>query len=136
MVLPGDVLLTTNEREVSDLKKRYPGKFQGDKGHLSEVLGYAFAEQQPGAVLLRRYWTGSKHFYATRKLDDPRYKEEWLAAWVLEQEAPGTSLQLGFLRKKDGAMEYGAKGTTDHFMKLGYQVSDLRFYLFRESAKP
>jgi hypothetical protein len=136
VVFPGDVLLTTNEQEMKDIQMRYPGEFQGDKGHFAAVLGYAYAERQPGTVLLRRYFTGNKHVFTTRKLDNPRYKEEGLGAWVLEQEAPGTSLQLGFLRKKDGAMEYGAKGTTDYLKKFGYQVSDLRFHLFREPAKP
>jgi hypothetical protein len=135
-VFPGDVILTTNEGEVNDIKKRYPGEFQGDKGHFSGVLGYAYPDRQPGTVLLRRYFTGKKHVFTTRKLDNPRYKEEGLGAWVLEQAARGTSLQLGFLRKKDAAMEYGAEGTTGYFKRFGYQVSDLRFHLFREPAKP
>jgi hypothetical protein len=134
VVLPGDVLLTTNEREVNDLKKRYPGKFQGDRGHLSEVLGYAFAQQQPGAVLLRRYWTGRKHVYTTWTLNNPSCKEEFLAAWVPVQETFGASVRLGFVRGQGAAMDYGPEGLTDAFRKNGYHPSGLRFYLFDQGG--
>jgi hypothetical protein len=130
VVFPGDVLLTTSEQEVKGIQKHYPGEFKGDSGHWAGSLGYAFAEQQPGTVLLRRYLTGGKHVFTTRKLDNPRYKEEGLGAWVPERETPGASVRLGFFRKKDAAREYGPEGVNDAFRKIGYHPSGLRFYLF------
>jgi hypothetical protein len=131
---PGDVLLSTNEQEVKGLQKYFPGEFKGTNGHRVERLGYAYAERQPGTVLLRRYYNGNKHLFTTRKLDNPRYKEEELGAWVPQRETPGASARLGFFRKNDAASEYGPKASAASFGKLGYRPSGLQFYLFDQGG--
>jgi hypothetical protein len=128
VVFPGEVILTTSEQEMRGLQKRYPGEFKGDRGHWAGPLGYAYADRQPGTVLLRRYFTGRRHVFTTRKL--PHYREEGLGAWVPERQTTGTSVRLGFIRKKDAAMEYSHEGAAAFFRKLGYHPSGLRFYLF------
>ncbi|MBX3399275.1 MAG: DUF4339 domain-containing protein [Gemmataceae bacterium] len=136
VVFPGDVLLTTNEEEVKNIVKVYPGEFKGDKGHWTGTFGFAYAERQEGTVLLRRYLVGNKRVFTTRKLDNPNYKEEGMGAWVSEKERDGTTLQLGFFRKKDAAKEYGSEKTTEFFGKLGYSPSELKFYMFDKPELP
>jgi hypothetical protein len=136
VVFPGDVLLTTNEQEVQNIVKVYPGEFRGDRGHWSGILGYAYAEPQDGTVQLRRYLVGNKRLFSTRKLDNPNYKEEGLGAWVLVNKVPGASAQFGFLRTNDSAREYGPESVTKQFGKLGYRPTDLRFYLLDKPEAP
>lgn len=136
VIFPGDVLLTTNEQEVKNIAKVYPGEFNGSKGHHQEVFGYAHAERQEGTVQLRRYLVGKKREFTTRKIDLTTYKEEGLGGWVYDKERAGTTQRFGFFRLKDNAYEYGPAGKTEFFRKQGYVPNDLKFYLFDKPDVP
>ena len=136
VVSPGDVVLTTSPSEVEGITKRHPGELKGDRGSWSGRLGFAYAERQEGTALLRRYRVGGGHVFSTRKLDKPDHAEEGLGAWVPLDAAPGAALHLGFVRRRDSAREYGPEDSTKSFGRLGYQPSELKFYLFDKGESP
>ena len=132
IVFPSEVMLTANTDEVKQLQKAYPGKWNGKSGTHVAMLGYGFAEQQPGTALLRRYLVspGRAHAFATRPINNPRFKEEGLGVWVSEQKSPGTSLWIGFAHNKGAPMEFDLESATASFKKIGYTPTSFQFYLF------
>ena len=132
IVFPSEVMLTANTDEVKQLQKAYPGKWNGKSGTHVAMLGYGFAEQQPGTVLLRRYLVspGRAHAFATRPINNSRFKEEGLGVWVSEQKSPGTSLWIGFAHNKGAPMEFDLESATASFKKIGYTPTSFQFYLF------
>jgi LSD1 subclass zinc finger protein len=68
VVIPGDVILTPFDQELMDLRRRWPGPFNGNsRGHAEQVLGYCYPGQRPGTLHLLRYrGSAGQHLFTTR----------------------------------------------------------------------
>jgi hypothetical protein len=134
IVFPGNCILTVDGEELARLKDRHPGPFTGTTGHFTDVIGYAYRQEEPGTVPLRRYKVKGGHVFTTKVIDQPGFEEKWMGLWVPAKEGPNASVRLVF-KKKDGSMQYGRKSDAAAARKEGYLPTGDEFFMLDKAPE-